>query len=99
MIPVELAPDVTASLRAMKDRGTPPPRCHSPGGERIAFRGVDDHWRLIRFAVDEILAEEVKNEISDGATPYSTYVRGVIVDGDRGVLLTGRDDSALIIEG
>jgi hypothetical protein len=46
-----------------------------------------------------ILAEEVKNEIYDGATPYSTYVRGVIVDGDRGVLLTGRDDSALIIEG
>jgi hypothetical protein len=29
----------------------------------------------------------------------STYVRGVIIDGDRGVLLTGRDDSALIIEG
>ncbi len=46
-----------------------------------------------------ILAEEIKNEIYDGATPYSTYVRGVIVDGDRGVLLTGRDDSALIIEG
>ena len=46
-----------------------------------------------------ILAEEVKNEIYDGATPYSTYVRRVIVDGDRGVLLTGRDDSALIIEG
>jgi len=44
-------------------------------------------------------AEEVKNEIYDGATPYSTYVRGVIVDGDRGVLLTGRDDSALIIGG
>jgi len=46
-----------------------------------------------------ILAEEVKNEIYDGATPYTTYVRGVIVDGDRGVLLTGRDDSALIVEG
>lgn len=46
-----------------------------------------------------ILAEEVKNEIYDGATPYTTYVRGVIVDGDRGVLLTGRDGSALIIEG
>ena len=46
-----------------------------------------------------ILAEEAKNEIFDGATPYSTYVRGVIVDRDRGVLLTGRDDSALIIEG
>jgi hypothetical protein len=46
-----------------------------------------------------IPAEGVKNEIYDGATPYSTYVRGVIVDVDRGVLLTGRDDSALIIEG
>ncbi|MDT5045553.1 MAG: hypothetical protein QOG75_1406 [Mycobacterium sp.] len=46
-----------------------------------------------------ILADEIKNEIYDGATPYSTYVRGVIVDGDRGVLLAGRDDSALIIEG
>ena len=46
-----------------------------------------------------ILAEEIKNEIYDGATPYSTYVRGVIIDGDRGVLLTGRDDSALVIEG
>jgi hypothetical protein len=45
------------------------------------------------------LAEETKNDIFDGATPYSTYVRGVIVDGDRGVLLTGRDDGALIIEG
>ena len=127
----------------------------------MVFRGVDDEWRLVRFADDDdvsirpettrrvelrgsapdsvlaalgiakpdgvelevvsedlgqgetqtryryqwteggrsILAEEVKNEIYDGATPYSTYVRGVIIDGDRGVLLTGRDDSALIIEG
>ena len=46
-----------------------------------------------------ILAEEVKNEIFDGATPYSTYVRGVIIDGDRGVVLTGRDDSAVVTEG
>jgi hypothetical protein len=46
-----------------------------------------------------VLAEEVKNEIYHGATPYSTYVRGVIVDGHRGVLLTGRDDGALIDEG
>jgi hypothetical protein len=46
-----------------------------------------------------IIAEEVKNEIFDGATPYSTYVRGVIVDGAHGVLLTGNDDSALITEG
>jgi hypothetical protein len=44
-------------------------------------------------------AEQAKNEIFDGATPYTTYVRGVIVDGDRGVLLTGRDDTALITEG
>jgi hypothetical protein len=133
-----------------------------PGGQRILFRGVDDEWRLVRFADDDhvsirpettrrvelrgwgpdsvpaalgiakpddvelevvsedlghgetetlyryqwtegggrsILAEEIKNEIYDGATPYSTYVRGVIVEGDRGMLLTGRDDSALIIEG
>jgi len=46
-----------------------------------------------------ILADEVKNEINDGTTPYSTYLRGVIVDGDRGVLLTGRDDTALIVDG
>ncbi|MBE1546823.1 hypothetical protein GGC64_000831 [Mycobacterium sp. OAS707] len=45
------------------------------------------------------MAEEVKNEIYDGATPYTTYVRGVIVEGNRGVLLTGRGDSALVIEG
>jgi hypothetical protein len=109
LIPVELAPDVTSSLRAMKDRGTPPPRCHKgvihsaiaggvrrlvdgalsgsvrpwdlselqrraaglgevssaravsvdehvlvaelqPGRQRIVFRGVDDEWRLVRFA-------------------------------------------------
>ncbi|WP_353368604.1 hypothetical protein [Mycobacterium sp.] len=30
---------------------------------------------------------------------YSTYVRGVIVDGDRGVLLTGSGDSAPVIKG
>jgi hypothetical protein len=79
LIPAELAPDVSASLRAMKDRGTTPPRCHEGGRS--------------------ILAEEVKNEIFDGATPYSTYVRGVIIDGERGVLLTGKGDSAMVIEG
>ena len=46
-----------------------------------------------------ILAEQVKNEIFDGATPYSTYVRGVIIDGAHGLLLTGDGDSALVIEG
>lgn len=220
MIDVDLAPEVHTSLRAMKDRSTPPARCHKgpirsaianavrwlldndlaakvrpwdlpglqrraaalgevssaravsvdedvlvaellPGGERILFRGVEDEWRLVRFADGSgvalrpettrpvelrgaapesvltalglvkpddvelevateylgqgetktvnryrwtdggrsILAEEVKTEIFDGATPHSTYVRGVIIDGDRGVLLTGRDGSALVIEG
>jgi hypothetical protein len=220
LIAVELAPEVTATLRATKDRRTPPPLCHKgviqsaiaggvrrlvegalsggvrpwdlpelqrratglgevasaravsvdesvlvaellPGGQRIVFRGVDDEWRLVRFADDgdvsirpettrrvelrgwgpdsvlaalgiakpdgvelevvpedlgqgktetrycyqwaedgrSILAEQVKNDIYDGATPYTTYVRGVIVDGDRGVLLTGSGDSALVIEG
>ena len=96
MTPVELAPEVTASLRATKDHGAPPPRCHS-GLIHSAVAGA------VRQLVDDGrsggVAEKVKNVIYDGATPYSTYVRGVIVDGDRGVLLTGRDDSALIIEG
>ena len=51
MIPVELAPEVTVSLRGV---------C---------------------------------------SAPYSTYVRGVIIEGDRGVLLTGSGDSAQVIEG
>ncbi len=76
MIPVELAPEVHAAVRARPET-----------------------TRRVELRRRSILAEEVKNEIYDGATPYSTYVRGVIVDGDRGVLLTGRDDSALIIEG
>lgn len=220
MIDVELASEVVDTLRAMKDRGVPLPRCHKgpirsaiagsvgrlventldggvrpwdlpalqrgaaalgrvssaravsvdenvlvaellPGGERLLFRGVQDSWRLVRFAdgadialrpettrrvelhgrgpesvltalglvkpdnvalevVSEdlgqgetetrqryqwteagrsILAEAVKNEVFDGATPYSTYVRGVIIDGDGGVVLTGRDDSATVTEG
>ena len=132
MILVELAPEVAASLRAMEDRGTPPPRCHS-GVIRSAIAGV------VRRLIDDVLAalgiakpdgvelevvsedlgqaetetsyryqwseggrsmaEAVKNEIYDGARPYSTYVRGVIVDGDRGVLLTGSGGSAVVIEG
>jgi hypothetical protein len=59
---------------------------------RDGYQWVDDNGR-------SILAEQIKNEIFDGATPSSSYVRGVIIDGDRGVLLTGRGDSALIIEG
>jgi hypothetical protein len=87
LIAVDLAPEVTASLRAMKDRGTPPPRCQTSYRYQWSDGGRS------------ILTEEIKNEIYDGATPYSTYVRGVIVDGDRGMLLTGRDVGALIIEG
>ncbi|MCV7300373.1 hypothetical protein H7J93_12105 [Mycobacterium barrassiae] len=59
---------------------------------RHGYRWTDDVGR-------SVVAEEIKNEIFDGATPYSTYLRGVVIDGDRGVLLTGRDGSALIIEG
>jgi hypothetical protein len=160
LIPVELAPEVHASLRALEDRGTLPPRCHKGAIDRaiadIVRRFGDNTlssavrpWDrpettvrvdlcgsapdsvLIAMGVNKpadvelevvsedlgqgetrtsyryqwtedgrsILAEEVKNEIYDGATPYTTYVRGVIVDGDRGVLLTGRDDSALLTEG
>jgi WD40 repeat protein len=37
--------------------------------------------------------------VVSGHAPWgTTYVRGVIIDGDRDVLLTGREDSALIIE-
>lgn len=46
-----------------------------------------------------VLAEEVRNEIYDGATPYTTYLRGVVVDGDRGVLLTSSGDTAIVTEG
>ncbi|HKV22107.1 MAG TPA: hypothetical protein VJR50_24000 [Mycobacterium sp.] len=46
-----------------------------------------------------IVAEQITNEIFDGATPRWTYVRGVIIDGDRGVLLHGDGDSALVTEG
>lgn len=47
----------------------------------------------------ELAPKILKNEIFDGATPYSTYVRGVIIDDDGGVLLTGHDGNAVIIEG
>ena len=126
MTPVELAPDVHASLRVVTDRGTQPSRCHAgliQSAIAGAVRRVVDNtlssdvrpWdlpetsRRVELEVvsaylgegegdRSILAGEVKNEICSGASPYSTYVRGLIVDGDRGVLLTGRDDSALIVE-
>jgi hypothetical protein len=39
VIAVDLSPEVTASLRAMKDRGAPAPRCHS-GVIRSAVAGA-----------------------------------------------------------
>jgi hypothetical protein len=46
------------------------------------------------------LAPEVTASLRGVCTaPYSTYVRGVIIDGDRGVLLTGSGGSALVIGG
>jgi hypothetical protein len=133
VITIDLAPEVTASLRALKDRA-------SDGGD-VAIRpetarrvdlhgsGPDSVLAAMRIAKPQdvelevgsedlgqgetqtryryqwtdggqsIVAEEVKIEIYDGATPCSTYVRGVIVDGDHGALLTGCGDSAQVIEG
>lgn len=46
-----------------------------------------------------VLAEEVKNEIFDGATPCSSSLRGVLIDGDRGALVTANRDGAQLIQG
>jgi len=152
VIAVELAPEVTSALRAMKDHGAPPLRCHK-GVIRSAIEGAvrrlrsDDLDTVVRpwdlpalrsraaqldalgvrgpngvrlrsttedpgqgetrsrcgyYWTDDrgrsIIAEETTTEICDGATPYSSYVRGVIVDGG-GELLTGRDGGAEVIEG
>jgi hypothetical protein len=37
--------------------------------------------------------------VPEVVTPYSTFVGGVIVDGDREVLLTGSGGIAVVIEG
>jgi hypothetical protein len=46
-----------------------------------------------------VIAEEVRNEIFDGATPATWYLRGVVVEGDHGRILNGSGDDALLIEG
>lgn len=46
-----------------------------------------------------VLAEEVKNEIFDGATPCSRYLRGVLIDGGRGTLVTASRDGAVLTQG
>jgi len=56
-----------------------------------------------------VLAEEVKNEIYDGATPYTTYLHGVVITGGErsdggfeegsGLILTGSGDDAVVTEG
>jgi hypothetical protein len=55
LIPVELTPDVSASLRAMKDRGTPPPRCHS---------GV------IKSAIAGAVRRLIENDLSGTVRPW-----------------------------
>jgi hypothetical protein len=52
---VDLAPEVVASLRAMKDHGSPPPRCHK-GPIRSAIAG----------AVRRLL----ENDLSGGVRPW-----------------------------
>lgn len=88
---------VLAALGVVKPDGVELQHVHEYLGQgeteyRYGYQWTDEDGRTI-------MAEEIKNEIFDGATPYSTYLRGVIIDGDGGVLLTGRDDSALITEG
>ena len=92
MIRVELTPEVRVSLGCLDGQW------HRAAAVSCRRDPARDHYQWTEDG-RSILAEEVKNEIYDGATPYSTYVRGVIVDGDRGVLLTGRDERALSIEG
>jgi hypothetical protein len=46
-----------------------------------------------------VLAEEVKSEIVDGATPCSRYLRGVLIDGGRGTLVTASRDGAVLTQG
>ena len=82
MIDVDLAPEVLASLRAMKDRGTRPRRCH---------KGP------IRNAIAGGMRRLVENDLAGGVRPWD--LPAIQRHGDRGVLLTGRDDSALVIEG
>jgi hypothetical protein len=217
--PVDLSAEVHAALRAMRDAGTVPARCHkgpirsaiaaavdgllgedlarrvrpwdlaalrralpleitsavavrvdpdvlvarlAPTGRRILLRGADHGWRLVRFAEPDdhlmlrpetsrrvrltgwgpdavlaalgitkpddvpldirvedlgqgetetshrylwrdgartVLAEAVTTEIFDGATPATTRLRGVVIDGPGGTLLTGSGDYALIVDG
>ena len=78
MIDVELGHEVLDSLRAMKDRGTPLPRCH-----KGPIRGVEL----------QVLWEDL------GQGEKETVHRYQWTDGSGGVVLTGRDDSAVVTEG
>lgn len=46
-----------------------------------------------------VLAEEVKSEIFDGATPCSRHLRGVLIDGGRGTLVTASRDGVVLTQG
>jgi hypothetical protein len=88
-----------------------------PDGRRIVFRGVDDGWRLVRFANgdDVALRPETTRKVTlhgwgpyavlaalgieKPDAPYTTFLRGVVVEGDGGLLLYGNGDEATIVEG
>lgn len=46
-----------------------------------------------------VLAEEVKSETVDGATPCSRHLRGVLIDAGRGALVTASRDGAVLTRG
>ncbi len=46
-----------------------------------------------------VLAEEVTSEIFDGATSCSRYLRGVLIDGGRGSLVTASREGAVLTQG
>ena len=96
MIPIDLAPEVLTALGVVKPDGVELEVVSEDLGQGETETSHRYRWT---DGGRSIPAEEIQNEIFDGATPCTTYVRGVIIDGDRGVLLTGGDDSALVIEG
>ncbi|WP_395307185.1 hypothetical protein V4U86_17280 [Mycobacterium sp. AMU20-3851] len=54
---------------------------------------------LFTDAGRSVLAEEITDEIYDGATPAWSRLRGVLIDGGRGALVTANRDGAQLITG
>ncbi len=78
-----------------------------PGGERLLLRGVEDTrgWSVSRTATQRptpparFWPNKSRPRFSTAPHPFRPMFGGVIIDGGRGILLTGHGDSALIIEG